>query len=237
MELSGFVFTERAIAHGLAGGCAKKAELFACVLKSSGSLSAALYAFLDTIKEVLEKDEKENLSIYSDIMEYSWSQLSSLAIAEGLSEYEAVRMHERYLTQLRSAESIEDMDSICTELVYEYAGKLRALNKEIRYSPQVRDCVSYIRSNLREKLSVSAIADVMHFSESYIAHKFKDEVGTSINQFVIAERIREAECLLVGTQTISEIAGDLGFASQSHFTETFKKHTGMTPLQFKKQLK
>jgi len=46
---------------------------------------------------------------------------------------------------------------------------------------------------------------------------------------VLSRRIQRAELLLGGPLSLSEIALTVGFASQSHFTETFRRRTGRTP--------
>jgi AraC family transcriptional regulator len=46
---------------------------------------------------------------------------------------------------------------------------------------------------------------------------------------VLARRVQRAELLLGGGLSLSEIALAVGFASQSHFTEAFRRRTGRTP--------
>ena len=53
---------------------------------------------------------------------------------------------------------------------------------------------------------------------------------------LMRERIEKAKAMLVaGEQSVTEIALSLGFSSQSHFTDTFRKQTGTSPRRFAKQ--
>ncbi len=55
-------------------------------------------------------------------------------------------------------------------------------------------------------------------------------------QYILTEKINLAKNLLVYTQSdISDIASTIGFSSQSHIGTVFRKQTGMTPAQYRKQ--
>jgi len=73
----------------------------------------------------------------------------------------------------------------------------------------------------------------MHFSQSYVSHKFKDEVGMTLEKYIRIKKIEEAKKLLQTNMPLMDIASTLGFASQSHFTDVFKKEIGITPKQFR----
>ena len=64
---------------------------------------------------------------------------------------------------------------------------------------------------------------------------FKATVDDTPHSFVLSRRIRRAEILLDGEMSLSEIALAVGFASQSHFTEAFRRRTGRTPAQARRR--
>jgi AraC-like DNA-binding protein len=75
-------------------------------------------------------------------------------------------------------------------------------------------------------------------SPSHFARKFRRSTGLSLYRFVNRRRIlRSMESLPDDSQTLAQIALDLGFASQSHFTRLFSKLTGMTPAKYRKQFR
>ncbi len=68
-------------------------------------------------------------------------------------------------------------------------------------------------------------------SPSTFAKLFKASVGVATHSFVLSRRLERAAILLNGDAPLSEIALSVGFASQSHFTEAFRRRTGRTPLR------
>jgi AraC family transcriptional regulator len=97
---------------------------------------------------------------------------------------------------------------------------------------QLRRVLDCIRSNLGRDLSLVSLAEVAHLSARHFARAFRASLRLSPHQYVLAERIREARRRLEGHSPIVEIALELGFASQSHFTECFRRATGVTPKQY-----
>jgi len=72
-------------------------------------------------------------------------------------------------------------------------------------------------------------------SPSTFARLFKASIGATTHSFVLSRRLQRAEILLNGDTSLSEIALAVGFASQSHFTEVFRRRTGRTPSQVRRQ--
>ena len=65
---------------------------------------------------------------------------------------------------------------------------------------------------------------------------FSEEEGTTIEKFLIAQRIERAkELLLYGEMTLSQIADSLGYSSVAYLSNQFKKIVGQTPSAFRKQ--
>jgi AraC family transcriptional regulator len=95
--------------------------------------------------------------------------------------------------------------------------------------PRVLD---YIRSNLGQDLSLAGLAAVARLSPRHFARAFRTTLGVSPHQYVLSERIREARRLLELPSSIVQVALQLGFANQSHFTESFHRATGVTPRRY-----
>lgn len=69
---------------------------------------------------------------------------------------------------------------------------------------------------------------------SYLSNLFSEVEGTTIEQFIIHQKIeRVKELLVYGEHNISEIANELGYSSVAHLSNQFKKVTGLTPSHFK----
>jgi AraC family transcriptional regulator len=73
------------------------------------------------------------------------------------------------------------------------------------------------------------------YDYSYLSHLFSTETGSTIEQYLIAQRIEKVkEWLSYNELSISEMAWKLGYSSASHLANQFKKVTGCTPGQYKK---
>ena len=67
----------------------------------------------------------------------------------------------------------------------------------------------------------------------HFIRNFKQETGLTPHQFQLQNRIRKAQHLLSGSDTITEVAMTTGFCDQSHFIKQFEKIVGLTPSDYK----
>jgi AraC family transcriptional regulator len=99
---------------------------------------------------------------------------------------------------------------------------------------QLQQAIDYIHTHLDQDLSLAEIADVINISPVYFSRLFKQAIGTAPHQYVIQQRVEQAKKMLLKTDlAIADIALQVGFSSQSHLTQQFKRVTGMTPKQIR----
>jgi len=92
----------------------------------------------------------------------------------------------------------------------------------------------YIQRSLDQDLSIDALAAVVGLSPTYFAELFRQSTGFTPHQFVSHHRVELAQQLLKHANlSLAEIAYRCGFASQSQFTTTFRRFTGVTPGRFR----
>lgn len=104
-------------------------------------------------------------------------------------------------------------------------------------SPVVKRVRDYIDAHLDEDISLGELAHVAGVASDSFARRFKATTGFAPYAYVIEERIRRAEALLLETDiALSAIALNCGFSSQSHFTATFKRLRGMTPRAYRSEV-
>jgi AraC family transcriptional regulator len=97
--------------------------------------------------------------------------------------------------------------------------------------------IDYIHNYLGQDLSLIALAELVKISPYHFARLFKQSVGTSPGQYVIKCRINKAKWLLAkGNLSILEITQQVGFQSQSHFSDLFRRTIGVTPSTYRKSL-
>lgn len=110
-----------------------------------------------------------------------------------------------------------------------------ALNLEKKHD-YLLDAIQYIKTHLRENPSLNETADSIHISASYLSKIFISCLHTPFSTFVLNEKITYAQKLLAETRlSMTEIAAEAGFTSNAYFSDCFKRITGISPLQFRKQ--
>lgn len=102
----------------------------------------------------------------------------------------------------------------------------------------LKDVQIYIQQNFQKNLSVTALAAENNYSTAQFINIFKKYYGYTPKQYVLHLRINKAKSLLTTTnKTSQEIALLCGFYDAFYFMKLFKTHTGMTPMQFRRQAK
>ena len=99
----------------------------------------------------------------------------------------------------------------------------------------MRQIVECIDANLATHLSLEDIAQTVGLSPGHFARKFRHSVGQSLGRFMNTRRVGMSFAMLrEDTATLANIAIDLGFSSQSHYTRLFSSLTGIAPRQFRR---
>lgn len=105
-----------------------------------------------------------------------------------------------------------------------------------RLSPyKLQQAINYIEDNLAEDISLQAIATEVNMSRYYFCRLFKKSTGITPYQYLIESRIERAKELLSRKHqsiSIMDVALQVGFSNQSHFTKHFKRLVGVTPKKF-----
>jgi RpiB/LacA/LacB family sugar-phosphate isomerase len=97
--------------------------------------------------------------------------------------------------------------------------------------------LEYIAKNLDRPIHVADLSELVGMSQSHFSKLFKFSTGLSPHQYVIHERInRSKELLRQGQTKIVDIALEVGFENQAHFTTVFGSVVGTTPRQFQLSL-
>ena len=93
----------------------------------------------------------------------------------------------------------------------------------------------YIYGSLDRNISIADIAAHVGFSESYVRAAFKEHIGISLGQFVLAVRLTHSTNLLrTSAEKIGAISEACGFESQLSFSRAFKRTYGITPREYRK---
>jgi AraC family transcriptional regulator len=153
-------------------------------------------------------------------------QIAMLLLSELNSDGIMGRLYVESLTQVLIIHLLRNYSSSTPQIAPQHNG-LTAI--------QLRQTIDYIQTHLDQNLSLAEIAEVINISPTYFSSLFKRATGNSPHQYVIQQRVERAKELLKTTDlAIASIAFQVGFSSQSHLTQHFKRLTGSTPKQVSK---
>ncbi|MGG1554761.1 response regulator transcription factor [Paenibacillus ferrarius] len=122
---------------------------------------------------------------------------------------------------------------------------VQGLADSIRASMSERDLsvvsriTAYIYNHYgNHELKIQDIAGEVHFSAAYVSYLFKRETDKNIWDFVSEVRIEEAKRLLGATDLKRyEISYQVGYQSPEHFSRMFKRFTGISPADYRKEVR
>lgn len=102
---------------------------------------------------------------------------------------------------------------------------------------QVRRVIGHMRDRLGEDIGLQELADLVGLSRFHFCTAFGAATGSSPHAWLTRLRMDQACGLLADTEfRITEIALSVGYQTASSFTAAFRRHTGLTPSQFRREL-
>lgn len=102
---------------------------------------------------------------------------------------------------------------------------------------KLAETLEHIQLNLERELTVNDLASRINQNPDYFSRQFKHYTGTRPLHFINDKRVERAQYLMATTMlSYSEIATKTGFQDLAYFSRTFKKITGMSPRDYKKQM-
>ena len=101
----------------------------------------------------------------------------------------------------------------------------------------IESALEYINNNLSAELTLERLASAANFNAIYFHKLFKASTGKTLHEYVEDQRIKKAINLLISTNlTLTQIAYECGFSSQSYFSYAFKRRMKLTPRAYAKSI-
>ena len=134
--------------------------------------------------------------------------------------------------------------TVYSEALEKATGKLTQLKKEIEkeeiaVSGQrtlLQQIDQYVEQNFKNKISLDEIADELHVNRSYLSRFYKNKTGINLFDTILNLRIEAAKEYLLNTDMKTyEISEAIGVDDAGYFSKMFKKITGVSPKEFRKQ--
>ncbi|MGM9905798.1 helix-turn-helix transcriptional regulator [Lactobacillus sp.] len=158
------------------------------------------------------------------------------AIEGGLSIQEAYQLSDEIIKGIESDVQISNLYEYTRAIGEIFINRL-CQQKRQAVSPLVYRAQQYISENLNPPPDLAEIAGQLHVSQSYLQHVFKEETGQGIKNYIDQQRLLKAKQLLrFSDESVTALAQQLGYSSPSQFSQFFKRLTGKSPQQFRKQV-
>ncbi|WP_424766434.1 response regulator transcription factor [Paenibacillus sp. sgz302251] len=140
----------------------------------------------------------------------------------------------KQLNHVKSARSMGNATYDCLENMVDFLND-RMKDYKDKIISQIKE---YVNDNIHKSISAADIAKVINFNPSYISNFFKKKTGVTLSDYITEIKIEKAKTLLSGSVLkINKIAEEVGYDDQRYFCLVFKKHSGITPSQFRDRKK
>jgi AraC family transcriptional regulator len=158
-------------------------------------------------------------------------KLDNYAFASGALSWLLRRLYKEFLT-LDAASSLA-IEGLTLEMLAEVS-RLNVTSVNRNPPRWISQVVSLVRARYSDRLTLAEIAAAVSVHPVHLAREFRRFQGCTIGEYVRQLRIEQA-CreLSDSNQSLATIAAGAGFADQSHFSKTFKRLVGMTPVQYR----
>lgn len=142
------------------------------------------------------------------------------------------------LNNRQSMSTFAETHGILLQLVSRFLTQEILTHKDGGHVPvKILNAISYIQLNLNRDLSVASLAKRANLHTDYFSRLFHQHTGERPVRYIHEKRIERAQYLIVTTQmTFADIATQTGFENVFYFSKIFKKITGMSPGNYKKQM-
>ena len=147
---------------------------------------------------------------------------------------QATRLRQLHSLLETSAETLEQQ-TLAAQILADFTQIYGApgVPEPARPEPQLVACVKeFLHAQFERNVSIEELAQLTQRNQSYLIRAFQREVGLPPHVYLVQLRIEQAKKLLAQGRQAAQVALEVGFADQSHFTRHFKRVVGLTPSQY-----
>lgn len=134
--------------------------------------------------------------------------------------------------QLRQLATLDDIVTWFRDHITRIMQVMVDTRQRIKHA-SVDKAVQYMERNYQRDISLKEVAEHVGMNATYFSLLFKESKGISYIKFVTRMRMEQAKALLHEGLLINDVSVQVGYYHYRHFTEVFKKYTGVTPGQYR----
>lgn len=159
------------------------------------------------------------------------------AIQGGLNETEAYSFSDDFIRTVDTINSCSHIINYMAQKTIELTNKVNEAKGKVKYSPNVKKCIDAVEKKLCQKLTVNMIAAEIKISADYLSHIFKKETSENLSSYILRRRLETAKAMMWEGCSTEYTCNALNFSSNTYFITCFKKQFGITPNEYKNNLK
>lgn len=119
------------------------------------------------------------------------------------------------------------------QLIFQIYQNEKRENHNYSVTLKVENIIKYMRENIKNKLTLTELADRVKLSPAYLSRAFKSSTGyTVIGLFNKIKIDKAKELMIEGNKKVKDIAHEVGFNDEFYFSRIFKKVEGISPSEF-----
>ena len=143
-------------------------------------------------------------------------------------------IQEKCIKEFQNCFSYEQLFSNIDIFIKTILDEVMTEKKQLEIKP-IRAAKQYIQLNYMKHISLEEVSSIVGFSPAYFSSMFKKESGQNFMEYISEVRINKAKEFLKTTNwSIAAICESVGYSDLKHFTQIFKKYTGLKPNEFRK---
>lgn len=199
---------------------------------------------------IYRPDEPQEFTyVKSDITHNYWIHFAGTSAKSMMEKLELENIHIIHMPNAPIAETVEEMmkeinknspfsNEINVGSLYKMLSKIAQFNASKKKIPKIEEIIEEIRLNYIEDTTNAEYAHRCGLSVPHFLRLFKQETGTTPINFKLNLRIEDAQEIFETTNTsVSEVSKIVGFNDQFYFSRYFKKITGYSPSEYRKNMR
>lgn len=173
------------------------------------------------------RDRKNNLVILKTL-------LRKAAEYGGVHPLHIHRLSSHFSGQIENARTIKESLTLQEEMIRSFCLLVKEHSLS-QYSFYVGQTITLVQYDLTADLSLKTTAAQLNVNPSYLSNLFHKECGCTLTEFVNRQRIDRAVLLLSNSKkAVQDIAAECGIQDVNYFIKLFKRQTGLTPNQYRR---
>ncbi|MGL5647147.1 MAG: helix-turn-helix transcriptional regulator [Clostridium sp.] len=193
----------------------------------------------NSIMENIKKHQEfeKNSLIDTDLKKHNliiWNAFLSKGLLQNTTNNTSILLlYKKIYKDILNCKNLKELHKLEISIFDSYIHK--SLNgQENKSNFLVNNMIKYIHLHIEDNFSLNQMAKDFNHSPSYLSSLFKNIMETSITNYVHKMKIERAKLLLKTTsKSILEISNLLYYCDTSHFSKTFKKFIGLSPIEYR----